>query len=53
MSNLDQAAKGTPGLVLITDMPDIASRELHKPEETLDWVGMGEVHPAVANSRRW
>ncbi len=44
MSNMDQAAKNTPGLVLITDMPDIASRELRNPEETLDWVGMGEVH---------
>ena len=44
MSNMDQAAKNTPGLVLVTDMPDIASRELRNPEETLDWVGMGEVH---------
>ena len=50
MSNMDQAAKGTPGLVLITDMPDIASRELHKPEETLDWVGMGEVHHPCASA---
>lgn len=25
-------------------MPDIASRELHAPEGTLDWVGMSEVH---------
>ncbi len=44
MSDMDQAAKNTPGLVLVTDMPDIASRELRNPEETLDWVGMGDVH---------
>ena len=44
MSAMDQAEQATSGLVLITDMPDIASRELRNPEETLDWVGMGEVH---------
>ena len=41
---MDQFAKHTSGLVLVTDMPDIASRELRNPEETLDWVGMGDVH---------
>ena len=44
MRKMEQAAKNTPGLVLVTDMPDIASRELRNPEETLDWVGMSEVH---------
>ena len=43
MRKVEQAAKNTPGLVLVTDMPDVASRELRNPEETLDWVGMSDV----------
>lgn len=33
-----------PELILVSNLPDIASRELHNPEGTLDWVGMGQVH---------
>jgi len=41
---VDRAAAINPGLRLVSDMPDIASRELRNPEGTLDWVGMSEVH---------
>lgn len=33
-----------PELVAITDLPDVASRELHMPQVTLDWVGMADIH---------
>lgn len=33
-----------PELVAINDLPDVASRELHMPQVTLDWVGMADVH---------
>ena len=33
-----------PELILVSNLPDIASRELNNPEGTLDWVGMGQVH---------
>ena len=41
---MERAALTNPGLALVSDMPDIASRELRDPEGTLDWVGMSEVH---------
>ena len=31
-------------LIRIDGMPDVASRELHMPHETLDWVGMNGIH---------
>ncbi len=31
-------------LVAINAMPDVASRELHAPAVTLDWVGMSDIH---------
>ncbi len=31
-------------LVAINAMPDVASRELHAPAGTLDWVGMSDIH---------
>jgi GTP cyclohydrolase I len=33
-----------PELVADYDLPDIASRELHQPHVTLDWVGMSDIH---------
>jgi GTP cyclohydrolase I len=33
-----------PELVAINDLPDVASRELHMPQVTLDWVGMADIH---------
>ncbi len=33
-----------PELVALNAMPDVASRELHAPEVTLDWVGMSDIH---------
>ena len=33
-----------PELVVSNDMPDVASRELHKPQAVLDWVGMSSIH---------
>ena len=33
-----------PKLVAVNDLPDIASRELHQPHVTLDWVGMSDIH---------
>ena len=33
-----------PELIAISDMPDVASRELQHPQETLDWGGMSDVH---------
>ena len=33
-----------PELVAQSEMPDIAMRELHNPQGTLDWVGMSDVH---------
>ena len=33
-----------PELVAVSDMPDVASRELRQPQVALDWVGMSEIH---------
>ena len=33
-----------PELAIVSDMPDIASRELSQPQVTLDWVGMSGIH---------
>ena len=33
-----------PELVVANNMPDVASRELHKPQAELDWVGMSDIH---------
>ena len=33
-----------PELVVANDMPDVASRELRKPQAALDWVGMSDIH---------
>lgn len=33
-----------PELIAVSDMPDVASRELQHPHETLDWVGMSDIH---------
>ena len=33
-----------PELVVANDMPDVASRELQKPQAALDWVGMSDIH---------
>ncbi|MCH2669057.1 MAG: GTP cyclohydrolase FolE2 [Gammaproteobacteria bacterium] len=33
-----------PELIAVSDMPDVASRELQQPHETLDWVGMSDIH---------
>lgn len=33
-----------PELVALNDLPDVASRELHMPQVTLDWVGMADIH---------
>jgi len=33
-----------PELIAISDLPDIASRELHQPHVTLDWVGMSDIN---------
>ena len=33
-----------PKLVVANDMPDVASRELQKPQAALDWVGMSDIH---------
>ena len=33
-----------PELVVANNMPDVASRELRKPQAELDWVGMSDIH---------
>ena len=33
-----------PELITSYDLPDVASRELHQPHVTLDWVGMSDIH---------
>ena len=37
------AATVAGGLAPPREMPDVASRQLHGPEGTLDWVGMGDI----------
>lgn len=33
-----------PELAAVSNMPDVANRELQQPQVTLDWVGMSQIH---------
>ncbi|MDP6375272.1 MAG: GTP cyclohydrolase FolE2 [Pseudomonadales bacterium] len=37
-------AMNKPDLAVVSDLPDVASRELMQPQLSLDWVGMSNIH---------
>ncbi len=45
--DVEEGRLNAPKLVLASDMPDVASREVQHLEGTLDWVGMGDIRQPV------